>query len=269
MSSNPEYVLPVNETEWDRLDAQSNGMDAYLGKLVPEAVTAPKKILEIGAGSGAWAIKVAKQFPDAEVIAADMNPLPERPIPSNLKYEKVNAIEPFPFAAGSFDVVHTRLTLCHLPGGRDEVLPRMIDLVAPGGYLVIDDINWQTNFDKLDNAANIKAALGFIIGSTKALKGDPHFGTGLKTALEGSSKLTDVRVEEIEASLNGPPAGTDARIGTFSRLFRETLTRAVAGAPLTDEAQKTMQKNFLEEMGNDKLEWNYNVGFYFASAKKV
>ncbi|KAK7039913.1 methyltransferase str2 [Favolaschia claudopus] len=263
---NPDYVLPVNQTEWARLDEQSNGMDALLGRLLPANVKDPKKILEIGAGGGGWAINVAKAHPGAEIIAADMNPLPDRPLPSNLQYKKVNALEPFPFPAGSFDVVHARLTMCHLIDGK-KVLTRLIDLLTPGGTLLIDDINWPADFSGLDNAPGIKGGLTFVITGTKAVGGDPHFGTGLKAALDASPELSSVDVQEVWAPLNGKDDGTP--VATWGRLFRDTLTRAVEGAPgITTDAQKATQKEFLANMADKDLDWSYSVGFYFAVCKK-
>jgi SAM-dependent methyltransferase len=43
------------------------------------------------------------------------------------------------FAPGSFDLIHARMTFCHLPN-RDEVLARAATWLAPGGRLVIGDL---------------------------------------------------------------------------------------------------------------------------------
>ncbi|KAJ6481210.1 S-adenosyl-L-methionine-dependent methyltransferase [Mycena vitilis] len=266
MTSKPDYNLPVNETEWDRLDEQSNGMDNLLdNKLCPEDIGQPRKILDIGAGSGAWAIKVAKRYPDADVVAADMNPLPARPLPSNLRYEKVNALEPFPFPAGTFDVVHIRLTLTHLKEGA-SALSRIVDLVAPGGWLLVDEINWSDKFEGLGNAPGIKSALTHIIGSTKAVNGDPHFGTKLKAYLEASDKLSESHVREVDVPLNS--AHEDPLVAAFGRTFKDTLTRAVAGAPLKTPTEGEMQKSFLDNMADEGLDWQYSLQFYFSWSKK-
>jgi len=267
-TTKPEYILPVNETEWDRLDAQSNAMDKLLGnKLCPEDIGQPRKILEIGAGSGAWAIHAAKLYPKADVLAIDMNPLPARPLPANLSYKQANVLEPFPFPTGTFDVVHTRLILCHLPDA-SSVLSRIIDLVAPGGWLLVDDINWPENFEGLDNAPSTKGSLLHIIRTTQAAKGDPHFGTTLKPYLDSSSQLSEVHVREVDVSLNAIPEGTEPLVAEFSRTFKETLTRAVAGAPTQTPAQKELQQGFLDDMARDGADWQYSLQFYFTWSKK-
>ncbi|KAF7364241.1 Methyltransferase str2 [Mycena sanguinolenta] len=267
-TTKPEYILPVNETEWDRLDAQSNAMDKLLGnKLCPEDIGQPRKILEIGAGSGAWAIHAAKLYPEADVLAIDMNPLPARPLPPNVSYKQFNVLEPFPFPKGTFDIVHIRLTLCHLPDA-SSVLSRIIDLVAPGGWLLADELNWSENFEGLDNAPSTKATLLFIIRLTQAAKGDPHFGTTLKPYLESSSQLSEVHVREVDVSLNAIPDGTEPLLAEFSRTFKETFTRAIADAPTQTPDQKEMQQGFLADMARDGADWQYTLQFYFTWSKK-
>ncbi|KAG5718712.1 hypothetical protein E4T56_gene16591 [Termitomyces sp. T112] len=62
-----------------RLDELHNGIKAYFkGALAFTDIKNPKAILDVGAGSGAWAIQAAQQYPDATVVAADISPLPDR-----------------------------------------------------------------------------------------------------------------------------------------------------------------------------------------------
>ncbi|KAF7374725.1 Methyltransferase str3 [Mycena sanguinolenta] len=60
------FVYPVlpPASDSERLDTMHN--------------TIARKIIELGCGSGAWAIQAAKQFPDAQVVAVDQSPLPDR-----------------------------------------------------------------------------------------------------------------------------------------------------------------------------------------------
>ena len=77
------------------------------------------------------AIQAALEFPDAEVIAADIQKLPEgryvivasfsicaerccRPLPTNIRYLQMDLRQPFPLEHASFDVVHARFVLMHV-----------------------------------------------------------------------------------------------------------------------------------------------------------
>ena len=48
-----------------------------------------------------------------------------------------------PLAAGRFDLVHARLLLEHLPE-RDAVLAGFVHALAPGGWVVVEDLDWAT-----------------------------------------------------------------------------------------------------------------------------
>ncbi|KAJ7350575.1 S-adenosyl-L-methionine-dependent methyltransferase [Mycena albidolilacea] len=266
------YALVSDGAEWDRLDAQHNGIAKYLDhKLSPVDLGKPRKILEIGSGSGAWAIQAAKQYPDADVLAVDMNPLPARPLPSNIRFQQLDILQPFPFPAGTFDVIHVRFVLCHLPNGH-TVLPRIIDLVAPGGWLLVDDIDFLHAFEGLDKAPGVKRGFTGLIKSMESHAGDPHFGTSLKSYLESSSALSEVNVTKVDVPIN--PIPEDPALGPLSRTMRQAFMNAVGAQKLNPEAvssgglTREVQQEFLAEMGGDAVDWSYSVQLFFSYSQK-
>jgi len=48
------------------------------GKLHLAPLDAPHRILDIGTGTGIWAIDVADEYPMAEVIGTDLSPIQPR-----------------------------------------------------------------------------------------------------------------------------------------------------------------------------------------------
>ncbi|KAJ6475243.1 S-adenosyl-L-methionine-dependent methyltransferase [Mycena vitilis] len=263
------YVLVADEAEWARLDAMHNGIDKFLEhKLTTVDLGQPRKILEIGAGSGAWAIQAGKLYPDAEVLAVDMNPLPSRPLPSNVRYEQINVLKPFPYPAGSFDVIHIRLVLCHLPDGH-SVLARIIDLLAPGGWLLIDDIDWTEAFGGLDKAPGIKRGLTALVKSMEAEAGDPHYGKTLEPYLKASSQLSEVHVREVDLPIS--PIPKEPGLAGLTAMMRKALVGAIGAAKVSTATvgiTKEVQQGFLEEMGREDMEWQYSCQLYFATVQK-
>lgn len=59
------------------------GNELHLAPIVDH----PQKILDLGTGSGIWAIDMAEQYPSAKVIGVDTTPVQPNVIPPNLVFE--------------------------------------------------------------------------------------------------------------------------------------------------------------------------------------
>jgi len=78
-----KYAYPNDDVEKDRLDLQhSTWLLSLRGKLAlcPKAAGA-KRVLDIGTGTGIWALDYADQHPESEVVGVDLSPIqPEWPL---------------------------------------------------------------------------------------------------------------------------------------------------------------------------------------------
>ncbi len=96
------------------------------------------RCLEIGAGAGSVARWIADQCPDGSVLAVDMDTRylsdTDR---ANLEW-RAGDIRELDFAPGSFDLVHSRFTFCHLPE-REELVARAVRWLKPGGGLALGE----------------------------------------------------------------------------------------------------------------------------------
>jgi SAM-dependent methyltransferase len=75
--------------------------------LAPIAET-PHRILDLGTGTGIWAMDCADQFPSAAVIATDLSPIQPRFVPANLEFQIDDFCLPWTFKRESFDFIHAR-----------------------------------------------------------------------------------------------------------------------------------------------------------------
>ncbi|KAJ7062506.1 S-adenosyl-L-methionine-dependent methyltransferase [Mycena amicta] len=141
----PYHYVPTagsSSSEEERLDGFHSALVRYLGGkpyLAPLEGIAPRRVLELGSGSGAWAHDIAVRFPEAEVVAVDeAEPQGTRIFPPNVTFQKIDLTKEWPFEDGQYDVVHARFLLIHVPHGA-EIARRVARLVKPGGYLLLED----------------------------------------------------------------------------------------------------------------------------------
>jgi ubiquinone/menaquinone biosynthesis C-methylase UbiE len=66
-------------------------------------------VVDVGTGSGLWALEVADEFPDAEVIGTDLSPVqPTDDVPQNCQFRVESLLDGLNFDDGSVDLLHSR-----------------------------------------------------------------------------------------------------------------------------------------------------------------
>jgi SAM-dependent methyltransferase len=96
---------------------------------------------ELGAGGGSVACWMAEQVGDrGTVLATDLNTdwmAPDMPSTIEIRQHDVDS-DPIP--TSTFELIHARLVLAHLPR-RDAIIPRLVSALAPGGWLVLEEFS--------------------------------------------------------------------------------------------------------------------------------
>ncbi|PNG20021.1 class I SAM-dependent methyltransferase [Streptomyces cahuitamycinicus] len=127
-------------TEGTRLHLLEKSYDPATVRVLQQLEIAPTwRCLELGAGAGSIAYWLADRVPQGSVVAADIDPRfldADRAPQLTVRRMDVNEED---FAPGSFDLVHARAVFMHLPR-REEVLRRAVRWLAPGGWLVLEDV---------------------------------------------------------------------------------------------------------------------------------
>ncbi len=72
------YVLPKDLDETNRLDFQHYMLRSFFRGNYLAPIRQPRDILDVGCGTGRWAMELATEFPDANVIGVDIAPPPLR-----------------------------------------------------------------------------------------------------------------------------------------------------------------------------------------------
>lgn len=132
------YVLPRDLEEINRLDFQHYMLRHALRGLYAAPVSETDSILDVGTGTGRWALDMATVLPKSRVIGLDVNPPPADEQaetgtdtrPPNYSFMPGNVLEGLPFPDGTFDYVHMRLLFTALPSNRWPTAIRELARVA-------------------------------------------------------------------------------------------------------------------------------------------
>ncbi|KAA1469613.1 S-adenosyl-L-methionine-dependent methyltransferase [Dentipellis sp. KUC8613] len=253
--------------ELDRLDEQHELFNRYLGNRITYApLENPKKILEVGAGSGAWAIQAAIQYPDAEVIAADMAPLPERPLPPNVKFQQLNIFDPFPFEKGTFDAVHMRFVLMHVPQP-NEIVKRLTELVRHGGWLIIEDMDQPPKV--IPNAPSLTEAFTIMKKFMDSRGVCPTVGASLSQWFIDAGAFNEVSVRHLSIPMS--PDSPDSTYSQLGRGMRLSMKRFFGedskdGKLTAIGVTPELQRRFSDEI--ERPGWKYDLQFYLVWSQK-
>jgi SAM-dependent methyltransferase len=170
------------------------------------------RCLEVGAGAGSMASWLSERVgPTGTVLATDISlALVEGLELPNLEIRRHDVVnEDLPPA--SFDLVHCRLVLEHLPE-RDKALDNMVRALAPGGWLVVEDMDWSS----LGIVSHRRApALRFFTGAVprllKSVGYDGRYGRRLPVEL-GRHGLVEIGAEGlVNVMVGGSPSVEWAR----------------------------------------------------------
>jgi SAM-dependent methyltransferase len=142
-SANSAYILDNAGTEASARFAALAAMydPGTIRHLEERGVSSGWHCLEVGGGGGSIAAWLAARVGSAgRVLVTDIDPrfLESLQIP-NLEVRRHDiVVDPLP--EGTFDLVHSRLVLLHLPE-REKALARMIAALKPGGWLVDEEFD--------------------------------------------------------------------------------------------------------------------------------
>ncbi|KAI3554010.1 UMTA [Colletotrichum abscissum] len=98
----------------------------------------PHRVLDVGTGTGIWAIDFADEFPSADVIGVDISPIQPGWVPPNCKFQIDDIEEPWTWPREHFNYVHIR----HMEAAVSD-WPRLykqsFDHLVPGGYIEVNE----------------------------------------------------------------------------------------------------------------------------------
>ncbi|KIV95132.1 hypothetical protein, variant [Exophiala mesophila] len=135
------YNFPNDEEEQERYDIMHA---VFLTAMNGNLFLAPLKqdlgrILDIGTGTGIWAIQIGDLFPSAVVIGNDLSPIQPRWVPPNVTFE-VDDVESEWQYSRSFDYVHSRY-MAGSVADWPRLMSQCYNHLTPGGWVEFQDFD--------------------------------------------------------------------------------------------------------------------------------
>ncbi|KAF1961838.1 S-adenosyl-L-methionine-dependent methyltransferase [Byssothecium circinans] len=218
-----EYGMPMDEKELDRNDLQHH---KYTLLLADKLYIAPipdtrlhgsnARVLDLGTGTGIWAMDMADKFPSAEVIGVDIAPTQPSFVPPNCIFEIDDVEEDWPYRPAHFDFIHGRDLMTAV---RDW--PRLISQaythLKPGGWIQLASTIPEVNSD--DNT--IPPNSGYVEASRLYFEMAEKMGAPLSAPRSWSEQMCNSGFTNVQDVVYKLPMGTwprSKRLRTVGKL---------------------------------------------------
>lgn len=129
------YLLPNDAVEQDRLDMQHMAWGAMMnGALSWAPIGEPLNVLDIGTGTGIWAIEFAEKHPYATVLGTDLSQIQPHGIHPRVHWIQEDADDDWVSFTMPFDYIHLRMMVTCFRDHR-AVIQKIYDHLKPGGWV--------------------------------------------------------------------------------------------------------------------------------------
>ncbi|TEA17258.1 Secondary metabolism regulator LAE1 [Colletotrichum sidae] len=155
-----------------------------------------KRVLELGTGTGVWALDYAEAHPDATVIGVDLSPIQPGYVPSNCSFE-VDDIEKEWTWSIPFDFIISRAMIGSFKSWPD-MIGKAFDNLEPGGYLELLDNTYPTTCDDgtMTDESKVYQWNELMVEATDAIDRPITVTSGFKQMLEDAGFVDVVEKKE-------------------------------------------------------------------------
>ncbi|KAK3321269.1 S-adenosyl-L-methionine-dependent methyltransferase [Cercophora scortea] len=251
------YHFPNDEPEQEREDMR-HAMVLHLcgGKLHLAPLDNPQNILDIGTGTGIWAIDMGDEYPSAEVVGIDLSPIQPSWVPPNVRFVVDDGEARWLEAPNSQDYVHYRNMA---PAIKDwsKMIRQTFTALRPGGWVELQDLQWSYCCDD----GTMPPDYGPVRMAGYIRQGLEAFGIDMHASDKNEHRLADTGFINIHQRLMKLPVGTWAKdknmkmVGLYNRSAIYDGLQGITMGPLTRGLKWTKEEVevFLTQVRRDLM----------------
>ncbi|KUJ08667.1 S-adenosyl-L-methionine-dependent methyltransferase [Mollisia scopiformis] len=229
------YQFPNDESEQEREDMK-HAMVVNLcgGKLHYAPLENPQNIIDVGTGTGIWAIDMGDEYPSAQVLGIDLSPIQPAWVPPNVRFMVDDAESRWLHPLDSFDFIHIR----HMNSSIKKwpkLLTEAYDHIQPGGWIELQELEFVTLCDD----GTMKDDYTVYRFLTLIKEGLAVFGVDLLAMRRNAELLRDAGFVNVEEKVFKIPLGIWPRnktmklIGLYLRSVIYDGLQGIALGPFT------------------------------------
>lgn len=221
------YGMPMDEDEMDRMDLQHRKYELVLGDrhfLAPIGPT-PQRILDLGTGTGIWALDIADMFPSAEVIGVDIAPIQPKWVASNCQFEIDDVEADWMYKKDSFDFIHFR-DPCYSIRDWPKLLGQCFTHLKPGGWCELACIYPLPMCDD----GSMPETSGFKTVCSKFREAGRIFGTPLDVPVHFATYMREAGFVDISENIFKVPASPWPKDKRLKQIGALEMTNVIEGA---------------------------------------
>ncbi|KAK3307401.1 S-adenosyl-L-methionine-dependent methyltransferase [Chaetomium strumarium] len=232
---NGRYPIPNDDEELNREDMKhAMLLELCDGKLFYAPIGEhPQKVLDIGTGTGIWAIEMGDRFPEARVRGIDLSPTQAVWVPPNVDF-LVDDCEKEEWLDRDVDLVHFRFMTVILKDV-PTVLKHAYESLKPGGWIELQELCAEVLCD--DNSMPEDDPVKYLY--EVAYRAFAQFGMDVRLPKVLEPLLRDAGFENIQCIVKKVPIGPWARdktlrvIGMYQKMAVQELLPALGGRPFS------------------------------------
>jgi SAM-dependent methyltransferase len=212
------YWQNTEESEEARAFFGNPYMMLSLGRLLPKAIPMEDVhlVLDIGCGTGEWALGLAREYPHVRIVGIDTSPdLIRRAIGhaleesiTSVSFWQFDPTQPLDFPSASHDVVHVHsLASFIMTAMRDRILDEMLRVLKLGGWLNIVDYEQGSTSSEAFNRLSVMGLKG--VGSLGGSLIPSSSNYGVAARLYGF--LVDAGMTDVSYTVHAVDYGIKSR----------------------------------------------------------